>query len=67
MRPIQVLATAASLALGVAGAATPSGNTCGGDPTGVIPQAAVKGFRDDHCNNVFLGIPFAATTGGTNR
>ncbi|KAM0420955.1 hypothetical protein ACHAPT_011198 [Fusarium lateritium] len=36
-------------------------------PSAVIPQGTIKGFRDEHCNSVFLGIPFAATTGGDNR
>lgn len=33
----------------------------------VLPQGTIKGFRDDSRNSVFLGIPFAATTGGENR
>ncbi|KAF4460610.1 acetylcholinesterase precursor, partial [Fusarium albosuccineum] len=36
-------------------------------PTAVIPQGTIKGFRDEHSNSVFLGVPFAATTGGENR
>lgn len=36
-------------------------------PTAVIPQGTIKGFRDSSSNSVFLGIPFAATTGGENR
>ncbi|KAJ6445444.1 acetylcholinesterase precursor [Purpureocillium lavendulum] len=36
-------------------------------PSAVIPQGTIKGFRDAHCNSVYLGIPFAATTGGKNR
>lgn len=37
------------------------------DATAVLPQGTVKGFTDSHGNSVFLGIPFAATTGGDNR
>ena len=36
-------------------------------PTIAIPQGTVKGFADKSGNSVFLGIPFAATTGGENR
>ncbi|KAF4956395.1 hypothetical protein FSARC_11597 [Fusarium sarcochroum] len=36
-------------------------------PSAVIPQGTIKGFRDDHCNAVYLGVPFAASTGGQNR
>jgi hypothetical protein len=32
-----------------------------------LDQGSVKGFNDAHGNSVFLGIPFAATTGGENR
>jgi hypothetical protein len=32
-----------------------------------LDQGSVKGFNDAHGNTVFLGIPFAATTGGENR
>ncbi|KAF2020341.1 acetylcholinesterase precursor [Aaosphaeria arxii CBS 175.79] len=32
-----------------------------------LPQAVIEGFRDTHENSVFLGIPFADTTGGQNR
>ncbi|WYZ43333.1 hypothetical protein EsH8_VI_001032 [Colletotrichum jinshuiense] len=42
-------------------------NTKQAVPSAVIPQGTVKGFRDTSCNSVFLGIPFAATTGGKNR
>ena len=36
---------------------------------GVAPlyDGSVKGFTDSDGNSVFLGIPFAATTGGQNR
>lgn len=36
-------------------------------PSAVLPQGTVTGFRDASQNSVFLGIPFAATTGGENR
>ncbi|KAF3054154.1 hypothetical protein E8E11_011937 [Didymella keratinophila] len=39
----------------------------GGAPRVTLPQATVEGFLDLHNNTVFLGIPFAATTGGENR
>jgi carboxylesterase type B len=32
-----------------------------------LDQGSVKGFSDAHGNSVFLGIPFAETTGGENR
>ena len=36
---------------------------------GVAPlyDGSVTGFTDSNGNSVFLGIPFAATTGGQNR
>uniref|UniRef100_A0A0B7KBU5 Carboxylesterase type B domain-containing protein n=1 Tax=Bionectria ochroleuca TaxID=29856 RepID=A0A0B7KBU5_BIOOC len=36
-------------------------------PKAIIPQGTIQGFHDSSCNSVFLGIPFAATTGGQNR
>jgi hypothetical protein len=35
--------------------------------TATLDQGTVKGFTDDYGNSVFLGIPFAQTTGGENR
>jgi carboxylesterase type B len=32
-----------------------------------LEQGDIQGFRDDHTNSVFLGVPYAATTGGENR
>jgi len=32
-----------------------------------LDDGIVKGSTDEHGNSVFLGIPFAATTGGENR
>lgn len=39
----------------------------GGVPRVKLDQATVEGFLDLHNNTVFLGIPFADTTGGQNR
>ncbi|KAL6704875.1 hypothetical protein ACN47E_007558 [Coniothyrium glycines] len=32
-----------------------------------LDQGTIEGFRDLHNNSVFLGVPFADTTGGQNR
>ena len=37
------------------------------DGTATLDQGTVRGFTDDYGNSVFLGIPFAQTTGGENR
>jgi hypothetical protein len=37
------------------------------DATAALPQGPIKGFTDSYGNSVFLGIPFADTTGGENR
>ena len=39
----------------------------GGAPCASIQQGQVIGTRDASGNSVFLGVPFAATTGGKNR
>ncbi|KAH7157803.1 Alpha/Beta hydrolase protein [Dactylonectria estremocensis] len=36
-------------------------------PSAYLPQGTVVGKRDDSLNSVFLGIPYAQTTGGDNR
>ena len=36
-------------------------------PHVTLDQGGVQGFRDSHANSVFLGVPYAATTGGQNR
>ncbi|KAH6886270.1 Alpha/Beta hydrolase protein [Thelonectria olida] len=36
-------------------------------PQVAIAQATIRGFQDAHNNSVYLGIPYAATTGGKNR
>ncbi|KZL74103.1 para-nitrobenzyl esterase (carboxylesterase) [Colletotrichum tofieldiae] len=48
-------------------AASACSNTTLVPPSAAIPQGTIKGFRDASCNSVFLGVPFAATTGGKNR
>ncbi|KAH8690383.1 acetylcholinesterase precursor [Phaeosphaeriaceae sp. PMI808] len=37
------------------------------DAIAALSQGIVKGFTDSYGNSVFLGIPFADTTGGENR
>ncbi|EAT86236.1 hypothetical protein HBH56_027800 [Parastagonospora nodorum] len=37
------------------------------DATAALPQGPVKGYTDSYGNSVYLGIPFADTTGGQNR
>ncbi|KAL1800391.1 hypothetical protein ACET3X_000733 [Alternaria dauci] len=37
------------------------------DGIATLDQGTVKGFTDEYGNSVFLGIPFAQTTGGENR
>ena len=39
---------------------------CQGEPTVRLDQGLVRGF-EDNSTYVFLGIPFAETTGGENR
>ncbi|KAK7429799.1 hypothetical protein QQZ08_003644 [Neonectria magnoliae] len=58
------LALAASCLPSAAAAACNIGRSV---PNAVIPQGTVEGSRDASGNAVFLGIPFAATTGGENR
>ncbi|USW58730.1 Putative carboxylesterase, type B, alpha/Beta hydrolase [Septoria linicola] len=36
-------------------------------PQVTLPQGRILGTRDSHNSSVFLGIPYAATTGGANR
>ncbi|KAK8053199.1 hypothetical protein PG996_012500 [Apiospora saccharicola] len=42
-------------------------SSASGTPRVLLPQGTVDGFRDSHNNSVFLGIPFAQSTGGQNR
>jgi hypothetical protein len=47
-----------------------AGTTCGDDktPTALTTQGVIQGYTEaDTGNHVFLGIPFAATTAGSNR
>ncbi|KAJ0162242.1 Para-nitrobenzyl esterase [Colletotrichum tanaceti] len=44
-----------------------SNSTRAAVPSAVLPQGTIRGFRDASCNSVFLGVPFAGTTGGGNR
>jgi hypothetical protein len=46
--------------------APPAGSTAGPN-TIKLNGGSVKGFADASGNSVFLGIPFAETTGGQNR
>ncbi|KDN68417.1 putative carboxylesterase [Colletotrichum sublineola] len=69
---INTLPAAAATAL-VASCLSPclAASTCGdaalASPIVSIAQGTVEGFRDASCNSVFLGVPFAAKTGGENR
>jgi len=36
-------------------------------PSAVTKEGTVSGFTDSSGNSVYLGIPYAATTGGNNR
>lgn len=47
--------------------AAPSRKFEDGAPRVTLKQATVEGYLDLHNNSVFLGIPFADTTGGQNR
>jgi hypothetical protein len=55
----------------LASAAAAPADACVGNaaqaPSVALEQGSIEGFRDDSCNSVFLGIPFADTTGGQNR
>lgn len=70
---VDVFTTAASLMLATTCLIPPTtaAGTCANRqqpvPSAIIPQGTIKGFRDASCNSVYLGIPFAATTGGQNR
>ncbi|CAF3544972.1 unnamed protein product [Fusarium graminearum] len=60
------LATGLTLASSCVVAAPPA-PPCPPLPPAAIPQGNIEGFRDTHCNAVYLGVPFAASTGGQNR
>lgn len=70
------IVTAASLGMvafdaasSVSAATLPFGYATGNStiPRVVLEQGVVHGFRDNITNAVYLGIPYAATTGGENR
>lgn len=69
MGPPRLLQTTAYLALAVGCYASSVANTSCDlvGPQVVLPQATVRGFLDSHNNLVYLGIPYAQTTGGQNR
>ena len=57
----------AAALLAAIGLAHASADCAAPSPEVTIPQGSVRGFRDAHCNSVYLGVPFAQTTGGANR
>jgi hypothetical protein len=59
------LLTAASFGLVAADVGYASSNTS--SPRVSLEQGDIQGFRDNHTNSVFLGVPYAANTGGENR
>ncbi|RGP58881.1 hypothetical protein FSPOR_11720 [Fusarium sporotrichioides] len=63
---IFTLATGLTLAASCVVAAPPA-PPCPPLPPTAVPQGKIEGFRDAHCNAVYLGVPFAASTGGQNR
>lgn len=65
---VRLLQAAACLSLTVLqAAAVPCASRSPRTPVVALPQGTVHGFRDSHGNPVYLGIPFAQTTGGQNR
>lgn len=65
MRLSQVTAQALSCAATIAAQA--SSCAASTTPQATVAQGLVEGFLDSSDNSVFLGIPYAATTGGENR
>lgn len=64
----RLLQAAACLSLTASpAAAVPCAGRSPQPPVVALPQGTVHGFRDAHDNPVYLGIPFAQTTGGQNR
>jgi hypothetical protein len=60
------------VALGLASAAAVKPYACHNHnnqtaPHVTLDQGGVQGFHDSSANSVFLGVPYAATTGGQNR
>jgi hypothetical protein len=69
---MHVIGKAAGLSLAISSIAFPAavaGKPCIGGkyPTVISPQGQIRGFRDSSGSAVYLGVPFAATTGGENR
>lgn len=58
----KILLEAAALALAI----TTATASCA-QPSASLAQGVISGFTDSHNNSIFLGIPFAQTTGGQNR
>ena len=61
------LLTAAGFGLVVADVAHGYASSNTSSPRVSLEQGDIQGFRDNHTNSVFLGVPYAATTGGENR
>ena len=67
---VSVMASSLASTIGAAAVETPSTYACDNHTTApqvILDQGGVHGFRDSHANSVFLGVPYAATTGGQNR
>jgi hypothetical protein len=64
-----VVASSLASATGAAALDTTSTYACHNRtaPHVTLDQGGIQGFRDSHANSVFLGVPYAATTGGQNR
>jgi hypothetical protein len=62
-----VLVGLQSLCLDLAGANPVARRAATQDASMTLQDGSVKGFVDTYGNSVFLGIPFAETTGGENR
>ena len=64
-----VVASSLASTTGAAALEKPSTYACHNRtaPHVALSQGDVQGFRDSHANSVFLGVPYAATTGGQNR
>lgn len=65
MRLSQAAAQALSCTVTIAAQASSCSATT--TPRATVAQGLVEGFLDSSDNSVFLGIPYAATTGGENR
>jgi hypothetical protein len=65
----RLLKATTCLSFGVVGHAAAISNASYtlGDPEVVLPQGIIQGSLDSYNNSVYLGIPYAQTTGGQNR